>query len=107
MHLLLIGHYPFIGENDEILINRICNSEPDFSDFPASMEAVNLMKRMLTKNPAFRIAALEVVQHPWIKGKKITEDLPDHVLEMMRQWKQEMTVIIFVFVETVSTLFYV
>lgn len=58
-----------------------------------SLEAKDLISKMLTKNPAVRLTASEVLQHPWSTGHVMSElQSPANVLEMMRLWRSEMKV---------------
>lgn len=61
-----------------------------------SLEAKDLIRKMLAKNPAVRLTASEVLQHPWTTGKIMSGAQTANVLEMMRMWRSEMKVIIFV-----------
>lgn len=92
--MLLGGHYPFYSGNEQELMTMICKSEPSYTGFMASSEAIHLITKMLVKNPALRITAAEVVIHPWIVGKPMTKesDSPENVLDMMRLWRSEMMV---------------
>ena len=46
---------------------------------------------MLTVDPAHRLTASELLHHPWITGEKGSDnDGPKNVLEMMKQWKDEL-----------------
>ena len=42
-------------------------------------------------DPAHRLTASELLHHPWITGEKQSNnDGPKNVLEMMKQWKDEL-----------------
>lgn len=60
-----------------------------------SQEAKDLLSKMLARNPAVRITAYEVMQHPWTVGKILNNEPqnPANVLEMMRLWKSEIKVL--------------
>ncbi len=45
---------------------------------------------LLKVNPAHRLTASELTDHPWITGVKSEHTGPTNVLEMMKQWKDEL-----------------
>lgn len=93
LYVLLTARFPFFGKNEKELQNMICKHELRFEEFRISKEAVDLIKRMLDKNPAIRITATEIMGHPWLKGTRIADDKgPPNVLDMMHQWRTEMMV---------------
>lgn len=94
IYLLLRGEFPFYGKTEKEVANDICKKEIPFDNFPGSKESVNLIKRMLAKNPANRLTAAEIAEHPWLMGKRISDDAssPKTVLDMMHLWKNEMRV---------------
>ncbi|KNE68374.1 CAMK protein kinase [Allomyces macrogynus ATCC 38327] len=51
-----------------------------------SPSAKNLLEKMLQVDPAQRIAAKEIVYHPWITGEKLESQT---VLEMMKSYRAE------------------
>lgn len=98
LYKLLFREYPFFSNNEEELSNKICTSNPVFqtSDkIAVSYEAIDLIKCLLQKDPATRITALEILQHPWLVENKIKQKKGTNVLEYMKQWKSEMKVIHF------------
>ncbi|KAL0266405.1 UNVERIFIED_CONTAM: hypothetical protein PYX00_008954 [Menopon gallinae] len=71
-YLLLCGLWPFYSENqcEQELCHLILTEEPNFSGWQwenTSRAAIHLIQKMLDKNPAFRITAAEILNHPWIK----------------------------------------
>lgn len=93
-YLLLSGNFPFNGKSEKEVATTICKEQPSFVNFPGSIESINLIKRMLEKNPAMRITASEIAEHPWLVGRQISEDAsPHNVLDMMHLWKPEMMVL--------------
>ena len=109
----LTGGSPFHGNTyDDILWkNRNCQVNYNFIDFGQVISdsgiffskayyhnilAVDLMKKMLAKNPQERISASEALAHPWILSGGICDspphDNPIHltcVQENMRIFQQE------------------
>lgn len=94
MYTLLSGRYPFYSTKEQELTEMICNEEPLLSGLSASYGALHLIRKILVKNPALRITAAEMSQHPWIIGKPMTldENSTDNVLDMMRLWRSELMV---------------
>lgn len=67
-----------------------------FSEQAISYGAKNLLTQMLTKDPALRITAAEVECHAWVRGENMAEvHTTENVLDMMRQWRSDLTVINF------------
>lgn len=115
LYLLLSGRYPFFSTDEEKLIRVVCAAEVDYDFIPedvkllkkaaltfsilqqftfkVSFEAKDLLSKMLAKNPAVRLTASEVLQHPWTTGNVMSgAQGPANVLEMMRLWRSEMKV---------------
>lgn len=68
-YLLLCGDTPFNGKNRQQLFRRISCDEPTFPDDKwghISDEAVEFVRKMLTKDPAKRFSAIEALQHRWL-----------------------------------------
>lgn len=64
----VMGHHPFdpTGEaTDEEIMESIVNSEPDFEDFDPQAE--KLIRQMLSRDPASRPSARDVLQSPWLQ----------------------------------------
>ncbi|KAK5643262.1 hypothetical protein RI129_007107 [Pyrocoelia pectoralis] len=78
MYMLLMGSLPFY-------------SQPSYDNFTGSTEALDLLTKLLNKNPALRSTAVEVTQHPWIVGEEINHTKgSENVLDMMRLWRSDM-----------------
>ncbi|XP_046737968.1 serine/threonine-protein kinase 33-like [Diprion similis] len=106
MYVLLVGKFPFYSTNDQHLHLLVKTQELDFSGLPCSEGAKHLLSKMLQKNPAFRVTAAEVENHPWIavsmnqyvnvyrnasKGNhSMLQAHSSNVLDMMRMWRTEM-----------------
>ena len=57
---------PFNGDDVYQLSHNVVNNEPDYSGIKSGF-AVDLIKRMLVKNPKVRLTAKEVISHPYIQ----------------------------------------
>jgi calcium-dependent protein kinase len=72
MYVLLSGILPFNANSKELLFRRILNTEPTFNENiwnEISLEAKDLIKRLLIKNPEKRIDIEEAYNHPWFSLK--------------------------------------
>lgn len=75
LYVLLTGKTPFHREDDrkhsyKVVFRRILEDTVDFTRDPwpnISEDAKDLCRRLLCKNPAKRVTAVEALQHPWIK----------------------------------------
>lgn len=76
LFLLLSGKYPFSGENGKEISADIIEKKLELTKFfPfASSALINLLERLLEKDPKKRISAKEAVNHFWFKEKS-TENL--------------------------------
>ena len=80
LYILLCGRPPFQSKSNREVLERTCRGQytmegPQWSD--VSEEAKDLVRRMLTTDPAKRITAAEVLQHSWLRHL----DVPDTVTE--------------------------
>ena len=75
---LLCGKPPVTGRGDDRgaqMLNNIMTKEVDFEPLRqegVSDEAIDLIARLLNRNPSLRPKESECLQHPWLR------DLPDH-----------------------------
>jgi calcium-dependent protein kinase len=76
MFIMLFGYPPFNSQKDEETKRKIlagfspvvkCNYGPWFPEaYPVSDNARDLIRRLLEMDPALRLTAGEVLEHPWI-----------------------------------------
>lgn len=69
LYMMLIGHPPWMADNEIVLADRVQRVELRFpKDVERTMEPhlKNLLQRMLTKDPALRISLTECFTHEWI-----------------------------------------
>ncbi|OHT16961.1 AGC family protein kinase [Tritrichomonas foetus] len=66
LFIMLTGEFPFDDPNSVLLVQKILNEEPCYPTF-VTENALNLLKRMLDKNPETRITIHELLNHPWIR----------------------------------------
>lgn len=70
MYYMLSGTYPFNGESDEELHERIFKGKVKFNDDcwrNVSAEAKDLIRRLIEKDVTKRIKASEALEHKWFK----------------------------------------
>jgi calcium-dependent protein kinase len=70
LYLLLVGQAPFDGEDDGAICQKIVSEEVNYNIKrikELSSESVDLMKKLLEKNPDKRISSKEALEHIWIK----------------------------------------
>jgi calcium-dependent protein kinase len=66
LYILLTGEAPFGGDNDHEIIKNIKQGRLSFRKLnKVSDEALDLVKKLLIKNPKERISAEEALKHPW------------------------------------------
>ena len=71
---LICGYLPFEDENTTILYKKILNAEYIIPNY-VSNEAKDLIKKILTTDPAKRITITEIKQHKFYNLLKTNEDL--------------------------------
>lgn len=93
LYMLLAGTPPFNGKtNEEILMNVYSGS---FTFRPKAFKTVSnsakdLIARLLTKDPLYRITAQQAYLHPWIQElePRIESVIPDSVLLSLKQFSK-------------------
>jgi serine/threonine protein kinase len=68
--IMLSGSPPFYGRNHPEIFDRIRKARWGFNGRnwgQVSENAKDLVKRMLAQNPAERLTAAQIMEHPWIK----------------------------------------
>uniref|UniRef100_A0A8C5QWQ1 Serine/threonine kinase 33 n=1 Tax=Leptobrachium leishanense TaxID=445787 RepID=A0A8C5QWQ1_9ANUR len=92
MYMLLSGEPPFKAKSEEKLFEQIRKGEMNFSADvwqSVSEAARDVLQRLLNVDPAHRMTARELLDHPWLKGETRVLQRLLNVLEMMREWKDE------------------
>lgn len=65
LYAMACGKLPFADNNNRNLINKICNEEPSYQP-NISPQVIDLINKMLTKDPANRITIPQIANHPWL-----------------------------------------
>lgn len=79
IYILLSGVPPFWAENEEEIFEEVLHGDLDFSSDPwpnISEGAIDLVRRMLVRDPKKRLTAHEVLCHPWIMADGLAPDKP-------------------------------
>lgn len=71
LYNLVYRRYPFDDKNTTFLYNKICEEDPEFPDTLFAPELIDLLKKLLVKDPSKRITLDGIKKHPWIKSKNI------------------------------------
>eukprot|EP00548_Thalassiothrix_antarctica_P002992 CAMPEP_0194145314 /NCGR_PEP_ID=MMETSP0152-20130528/16685_1 /TAXON_ID=1049557 /ORGANISM="Thalassiothrix antarctica, Strain L6-D1" /LENGTH=755 /DNA_ID=CAMNT_0038845491 /DNA_START=211 /DNA_END=2478 /DNA_ORIENTATION=+ len=102
LYIMLIGKHPFALKgctDDDDLENRIrTNSRPpplrnSRVTKHVSDSAKDLLERLMERDPAKRMNAAEMLQHPWVQGKTATTDTiagSDERLSRIRKMKTKL-----------------
>ena len=67
---MLVGHFPFQGNNEEIIAKKIVYQPLKFDEKEwenKSKKVINLIEKSLEKKPNKRINIDDFLKHPWIK----------------------------------------
>ncbi|XP_078076859.1 serine/threonine-protein kinase 33 isoform X1 [Mustelus asterias] len=93
MYTLLSGDPPFVANSEEKLAELINKGELRFDDSilqELSDGAKDVLTRLLKVDPAHRITANELLDNPWVTGDTTATQRPPNVLEMMKQWRDDL-----------------
>ncbi|XP_069753560.1 serine/threonine-protein kinase 33 isoform X2 [Narcine bancroftii] len=93
MYTLLSGVPPFVASSEEKLAELINRGELRFDNSvlqEISDAAKDVLSRLLKVDPAHRITANELLDNPWVTGDTTAIQRPPNVLEMMKQWKDNL-----------------
>jgi len=75
MYIILCGYPPFYNENDAILFETIMAGKYEFHSpywDHISVEAKDLIRKLLMVDPKKRTTAAQALQHDWFKSKQST-----------------------------------
>ena len=68
MYEILFGFIPFYGENNNIVAYTTANSQINFTNDNLTNDCIDLLKKMLVREPENRISVNECLSHPWFNN---------------------------------------
>lgn len=77
LYIILVGYPPFLDEDQAIQCRKICNADYQFheEDFGhISLEAKDLIRRLLVVDSNQRLDVSMALQHCWITGEMMMGD---------------------------------
>eukprot|EP00210_Caulerpa_lentillifera_P005125 g4897.t1 len=87
LYMMIFTRPPFESENDFELLRKIREDEPCWtlrSDL--SPELLDLLKKLLSKNPETRPSLFEIFNHPWVTdGARLLQILPSRKLKFPKR----------------------
>jgi 5'-AMP-activated protein kinase catalytic alpha subunit len=75
LYTLIAGRLPFANEDPDAVLREIIYADPVYPD-QFSPELVDLLSKMLEKNPAHRITSQEIEAHPCLASEPISARVP-------------------------------
>ena len=99
LYIMLTGVHPFdlngTASDDEVAeIVRSGKQPPPLRNSPItvhlSKSAIELMEMLMTRDPNMRVTALELLEHPWVKGETASQEVMadiDKKLSLFRRYK--------------------
>ena len=84
MYILLCGYPPFYNKNDGRLFESIMAGQYEFHSpywDNISVEAKDLIKKLLVVNPQQRLTASQAMEHEWFKMEKTVLSKKGHTSE--------------------------
>ncbi|XP_004369676.1 serine/threonine-protein kinase 33 isoform X1 [Trichechus manatus latirostris] len=93
MYMLLCGEPPFLANSEDKLFELIRKGELRFGApvwDSISDCAKSALKQLMKVDPAHRITAKELLDTQWITGNTLSSARPINVLEMMKEWKNNL-----------------
>lgn len=93
MYLLLTGHLPFSGKSVSDIRAKVMRDEPPFELHCRSVseQGIDLLRKMLKKQPKQRLSAAECLQHPWFRiGQDgLRTQLPPNICVNMKRYMKQ------------------
>ena len=105
LYIMLVGCHPFDPEGcatDEEMEERIKQGPPPLRNSELtehlSESAINLLEKLMDSRPRRRITAMQMLEHPWVKGQTASTDKiegSDQRLKGFRRFKSQLEVKVF------------
>ncbi|CAD8053433.1 unnamed protein product [Paramecium sonneborni] len=109
LYILLCGYPPFFGHSEEEVLAKVRKGTYQFdsNDWSrVSMQAKDLIRRMLFYDPSFRIGASDAYQHAWISNNKAKGQVNNLSLKRLQDFdsknKLKYAILQFITVQVVS-----
>jgi protein-serine/threonine kinase len=80
LYEMIFGYPPFNDQNKSNLFKKIVYQEPSYRGTNVSAEALDLLKKLLKKDPRERIKPSEIPSHPWFKGVNFEDIMNQRVV---------------------------
>jgi len=87
--VLLTGRPPFYGRDNKEILRKIIRAKivwPKSSKL--SISAKDFVQKLITKEPKYRLSAVEALEHRWLRGGAATEDLGTEVLKSISNYSK-------------------
>ncbi|NXD46014.1 KCC4 kinase, partial [Copsychus sechellarum] len=89
-YILLCGFEPFYDERgDQYMFKRILSCEYDFVSpwwDDVSLNAKDLVKKLIVLDPKKRLTTIQALQHPWVTGKAINFAHMDNAQKKLQEF---------------------
>ena len=90
LYQLLSGELPFKGIHSQEILENVIDGKINFygSEWnPVSDTAIDLITRMLVKNPSKRPSAEECLNHPWFRATTFKRALSEGVIDALKEFR--------------------
>lgn len=90
LYIMLSGRPPFSGNNDHEILRKVAQANYSLNDTvwqKRSPDVLDLIKKLMEKNPEKRLSAQEALQHEWIQRKVHNEFDVDAGMEALEELK--------------------
>ncbi|KAL7543601.1 hypothetical protein ACHAWF_007421 [Thalassiosira exigua] len=105
LYIMLVGAHPFDidgSATDEEMEERIKRAAPPLRNSPytthVSDSAIDLIEKLMNKNPRRRMTAMQMLDHPWVRGETAKTDKmagSDEKLGSFRKFKSRLEAKVF------------
>lgn len=91
LYIMLCGYPPFEGDNNKEIFKRVLQQKLEFDPeewFDVSDEAKDLLEKMLQKDPAKRISAIDSMSHRWFEISHADKPVTDKkIFQRLREFR--------------------
>ncbi|OMJ94225.1 hypothetical protein SteCoe_2713 [Stentor coeruleus] len=96
MYTLFTGELPYVGLSDHHILNNIQRIPINLSNdslFPLSEKGIDLLRKLLSKDPKKRISAEDALGHPWLNSVSIDTEKIRETLENIEESRIKSTAV--------------